>query len=305
MVFLIGLTYHYSLACSQSINQSSQLIQQSVEQSAQQLVQQLAKQPIRQYLGDGEIYVETKYFNMIVPGWDILLTPAILTSLAWEPTLSNYLKERIKPGMITFDIGANMGWFSCLFASCGALVHAFEPNPRLQQILRKNIFLNAGRATNKCAVNQCAVSDNEGVVPMRFPHWLVGGASLHNYDQTSWLDSLIDEDINTDVVTLDAYAKKMNIEKVDLIKIDIEGFEEHALRGAADIISRSPGLILSIEFTRGQYSNSFPNWLFERFSEAYLPAFNRAIDLKFLLEYEAKTVLPEYSHIDIVFHARK
>lgn len=264
----------------------------------------LQLQPARQYLGEGEIYVETKYFNMIVPGWDVSLTPSILRFSDWESALSSYLKEKVRPEMITFDVGANMGWYSCLFASCGALVHAFEPNPRLQRILRKNIFMNAGPTTTKCAVNQCAISDYEGVVPMRFPHWLIGGAGLHHFDQTPFLDSLIDEDIITNVTTLDAYTRKLGIEKVDLIKIDIEGYEEHALLGAVDLISRSPGLILSMEFTRGHYSSSFPAWLFERFSEAYLPTFNREIDLKFLREYQASTVLPEYPQIDIVLRAQ-
>jgi len=275
-----------------------------LDQLASSLAKRLPKRPFRQYLGEGEIFVETKYFNMIVPGWDLLLTPSILTYGEWEGALSNYLKQRVKPGMITFDVGAHMGWFSCLFASCGASVHAFEPNPRLQRILRKNIFQNAGHVTLKSAVNQCAISDYEGVVPMRFPHWLVAGAGLHNSDQTNVLDSLIDEDIITNVTTLDAYARKKSIDRVDVIKIDIEGYEEHALLGAADLISRSPGLTLAMEYTRGNYSSSFPSWLFERFSEAYLPVFDRRIDLKFLDEYQAGTVFTEHPHIDIVLSAR-
>jgi len=262
-------------------------------------------QPSRfhQYLGEGEILATTDYFNMIIPGWDLSLTPAILTTGAWEPTLSNYLKKKVKPGMITLDIGANMGWYSCLFASSGALVHAFEPNPGLQRILKKNIFLNAGRATLDCKVNQCAISDSEGVLPMRFPHWLVGGAGLHNFDQSPFLDSLIDEEISTDVTTIDSYTKKMGIERVNLIKIDIEGHEEKALLGANDLISRSPGLILSMECTKGHYSNSFPTWLFDRFSTAYLPEFSYKVDLNFLNEFLAGTVLPEQHSIDIVFQA--
>jgi FkbM family methyltransferase len=280
-----------------------------VDKLSASLINKLSISPLsqstsfRQYLGKGEILAATKYFNMIVPGWDLSLTPTILTSGMWEPELSSYLRDRVRPGMITFDVGANMGWFSSLFASCHAMVHAFEPNPRLQQILRKNIFMNAGLVTTRCAVNQCAISDYVGVVPMRFPHWLAGGAGLHASDQSGFLDSLINEDIITNVTTLDDYARKMNIEKVDLIKIDIEGYEEHALLGAADLISRSPDMILSMEFSKGHYSSLFPTWLFERFSRAYLPALDRTIDLKFLQEYEARTILKEYSYIDIVFHA--
>ena len=263
-------------------------------------------QPSRfhQYMGEGEILTVTDYFNMIVPGWDLSLTPAILTTGSWEPELSDYLRKRVRPGMITFDVGANMGWYSCLFASCGAFVHAFEPNPRLQRILKKNIFMNAEVFTPNCAVNQCAISNYKGVEPMRFPHWLLGGAGLHNFDQSPFLDSLIDEEVNTDVTTIDDYARKMNIERVDLIKVDIEGHEESAILGAAEIISRSPDLTLSLEFNKGNYSGSFPSWLFERFSEAYLPALNCKADLNFLHEYMAGTVLTERSSIDIVFHAR-
>ena len=261
-------------------------------------------QPFRQYLGDGEIFVTTKYFNMIVPGWDLSLTPAILSTGFWELGLTSYFKEKVKPGMVAFDVGANIGWFSSLFASSGALVHAFEPNPRLQRILKKNIFINAGQSTPMCTVNQCAISDSVHVVPMRFPHWLVGGAGLHGFDQSPFLDSLVEEDIMTSVITLDSHANSMNIERVDVIKIDIEGYEEQALLGAAELISRSPGLILSIEYTRGCYSTSFPSWLFERFGDAYLPALNQKIDLEFLEKYEAQQVLAETALIDIVLVAK-
>ena len=282
------------------------------EEQVAQLTSSLAKdlpvpaptQPLRQYLGDGEIFVQTHYFHMIVPGWDVSLTPTILASSQWEAGLSECLKGKVKPGMIAFDVGANMGWFSSLFASLGAAVHAFEPNPRLQRILRKNIFLNAGHRAAKCTVNQCAIGSSQAVVAMRFPHWLAGGAGLHDFDQTPFLDSLIDHEITTNVTTLDSHAREMNIQRVDIIKIDIEGHEEEALLGATDLIRRSPGLILSIEYTRGRYSSAFPSWLFERFGEAYLPALGREIDIEFLKEYEASIVLPECTHIDVVLVAK-
>ena len=260
--------------------------------------------PFRQYLGDGEIFVTTKYFNMFLPGWDLSLTPAILSTGVWESGLTGYFKEKVKPGMIAFDVGANIGWFSSLFASSGAHVHAFEPNPRLQRILKKNIFINAGHYTPMCTVNQCAISDRVHVVPMRFPHWLIGGAGLHDFDQSPFLDSLVEEDVITNVITLDSHAKNMNIKRVDVIKIDIEGYEEQALLGATELISRSPGLILSIEWTRGCYSASFPAWLFERFGDAYVPALNQKIDLEFLEKYEARQVLAETALIDIVLVAK-
>ena len=155
-----------------------------------------------------------------------------------------------------------------------------------------------------CTVNQCAIGDSGYVVPMRFPNWLVGGAGLHDFDQSPFLDSLVEEDVMTNVITLDSHASNMNIKRVDVIKIDIEGHEEQALLGATELIARSPGMILSIEYTRGCYSKSFPTWLFDRFCNAYIPALDQKIDLEFLEKYESSKVLAERALIDIVFVAK-
>jgi len=274
---------------------------QLIEKISRGVADRLRHPALRQYLGNGEILVDTHHFPMIVPGWDMSLSPCILIHRDWEPPLTNYLKARIKPGMIAFDVGANIGWFSCLFATRGALVHAFEPNPRLQTILKKNIFMNAKGFTPKCAVNQCAVGEHRGVFPMRFPHWLVGGAGLHDFDQSPFLDSLIDQEVNTNVITLDEYCREKGITNVDVIKIDIEGYEERALLGATELINNSPNLMLSIEYTRKRYSTAFASWLFERFKVGYLPGLDRFIDVAFLQEYEAGNVLPDQHFIDIVF----
>jgi FkbM family methyltransferase len=255
------------------------------------------------YVGEGEIFTSTKYFNMFVPGWDLSLTPTILLRGAWETALTNYLKDRIGRGGIAIDVGANMGWFSCLFASRGARVHAFEPNPRLQRILRKNIFLNAGQRTQECAVNQCAVSDYEGSVEMRFPHWLVGGANLGDFDQQPFLDSLIPEGVPTPVVTLDAYVDRFGLGPVSILKVDIEGFEENALRGAEKTIDNSPGLLLCMEYTKGKYTRSFPEWLFEKFEQGHVPGIDRQINLQFLQHFEAGRIMPDVQQLDIVFHS--
>lgn len=256
-------------------------------------------------MGDGEILKSTKHFTMIVPGWDLSLTPTILLRGEWEPSLTNYLLERIKPGAIAVDIGANLGWFSCLFASRGANVHAFEPNPKLQRILRKNIFMNAGNRAEKCSVNQCALSDREGVIDMRFPEWLSGGANLHDFDQTIYLDPMSSESTNIKVVTLDQHLARAGVDRVDFIKIDVEGFEESALMGAERTIDNSPNLVLCMEYTRGKYSKSFPEWLFDRFERAYVPAFKSLIDLQFLKDFENGKAKRDGLQLDIVFHTRR
>jgi FkbM family methyltransferase len=253
------------------------------------------------YVGEGEIFLQTRRFPMYVPGWDLSLTPQILLHRDWEGPLSSHLASLLSQGDVVFDVGANIGWFSSLFAVQGACVHAFEPNPRLQKYLRKNLFLNAFHNAPRCSVNQVAVSEQEGTVSMRFPQWLAGGADLHSADPSQFLDSLIEEPVDTQVVTIDQFCSGRGIEQVRLIKMDIEGHEEQAVRGALELIARSPGLILSIEYTRGRYSDAFPGLLFSLFRRAYAPVFRQQMNLPMLVDYERTDLHPTYPFIDLVF----
>ena len=195
-----------------------------------------------------------------------------------------------------------MGYYSALFASKGAHVHAFEPNPSLQEVLRKNIYLNSGvLQTPKCTINQCAVGEQEDIVTMRFPSWLTGGASITedlNYHK-KFLD-LHYESVKINQINLDKYVKLNNLEKIDIIKMDIEGYEEKALRGATELLTRAQDLMLCMEYTRGRYSNNFPSWLFSLFTRAYLPKYKQSISVQFLEAYE-RGEAHSIDLLDIVF----
>ena len=106
--------------------------------------------------------------------------------------------------------------------------------------------------------------------------------------------------IEVDIITLDEYAEINNLQNVDIIKIDVEGFEEEALRGAANLIRRSPDLMLCMEYTRGCYSNDFLPWLEKLFSKVYLPQFNQQIDFEFLRKYQESKVLYSEGYLDVV-----
>ena len=254
-----------------------------------------------QYLGNSEILVSTNHgFNLIVPGWDVSLTPHILATGTWEARLTCYMENLIEPGCTFFDVGANLGWFSSLMAKRGCIVHAFEPNPNLQQVLKKNIQINAGGNTLRSRVNQCIVGEEPAIHSMQFPKLLAGGANIYNHDVSDWLDELT-EAIDVECITLDSYSSVNSIDKVDFIKMDIEGYEEKAMIGSSDLIERSLGCKVSLEYTRGRYSESFPQWLFSRFHKAYCPTFEVEISLKTLLEYEAGKFLPDAPFLDIVF----
>src|ERR687885_539712 len=66
----------------------------------------------------------------------------VLRSGAYEPGIVAVLSTLLQPGDVFFDVGANIGHHSLVAASRGAIVHAFEPLPRLAARVRENFELN-------------------------------------------------------------------------------------------------------------------------------------------------------------------
>jgi len=246
-------------------------------------------------------------FPLILLGSDTSITPFILLNGIWESHLTSLLSKKVQPGMTVLDIGANMGYYSALFASKGAYVHAFEPNPLLQEVLRKNIYMNSKASqTPKCTVNQCVVGNQQDTIDMKFPSWITGCASV-KADVSCYKKSLDlhYQSAKVSQIKLDEYTKLNNLEKVDVIKIDVEGYEEEALRGATELLTQAQDLMLCMEYTRNRYSDNFPSWLFNLFPRAYLPQYRQSINVQFLEAYEKGEIFSSINidsyFLDIVF----
>ena len=138
------------------------------------------------------------------------------------------LRQLIRPGMTVVEIGANMGTHSVAMArACDPGVFlAFEPQPRLFQILAGNLALN--NLTN-ALVYPDACGDTEGQIDIP---WIdydkeanFGGFSLLQNSGAGF---------PVRVRKLDA----LGLSECGLIKIDVEGYEPRVIRGAADTIRR-------------------------------------------------------------------
>jgi len=152
------------------------------------------------------------------------------------------IRRHIKPGDTCFDIGANVGFyatqFSTLVANSGK-VHVFEPDGRNVQKLRRNLELN--HLQDRVTVNQTAVSSQTGVASF----------SLTSPENTGWGRITSDSGIQTievPTVTLDDYVKANGIEKIDFMKIDIEGHEFGLFEGARNCFQRKIPRKVLIEY---------------------------------------------------------
>jgi hypothetical protein len=80
------------------------------------------------------------------------------------------------------------------------------------------------------------------------------------------------EEIKVKAVAIDDYCRERNIQQVDLIKMDIEGFEDQAYQGMRATVKASPRITLFIEFTKDSYADAegFYNQMLEDFGNVYV-----------------------------------
>jgi FkbM family methyltransferase len=130
------------------------------------------------------------------------------------------------------DVGANAGIYSlaALAVRPQATVHAFEPTPEIANRLRETAILNA---LDHLYVHEIAVSARNGTAVLkRFRGELGTNGGMNFISQTS---SDTDEE-RVQTVCLDEFCNHHSIDKIDLLKIDIQGHEYAALQGAEQLI---------------------------------------------------------------------
>jgi FkbM family methyltransferase len=154
------------------------------------------------------------------------------------------IRDNIKEGDIVIDIGANIGYYTLIFAQLAGTtgkVFAFEPEPKNFELLQKNVKVNDYSNT----INEnYAVSDSNGNVSLFLAKNGIVGHRISNFDIN--LNSILVKKI-----TLDDYFTKLNlIDKINFVKIDVEGFEFGVLKGMTRIIEKSKNLKLFLEFNR-------------------------------------------------------
>lgn len=155
-----------------------------------------------------------------------------------EPETTDFLigSLEILDGDVIFDIGANIGWYSLLFdriaGRAAAEIYAFEPDPENFGLLKENIALNDARHIRPV---QFGASDRTGTFQLH----LFGGA---NRGRHSMLPIHEGESVEIRTITLDDFWAEQGLgDRVPrFIKMDIEGFELAALRGADEVLKRCP-----------------------------------------------------------------
>ena len=190
-------------------------------------------------LPNHEAQVELDGNKMIVPNpRQSILGRMIYLYGSWEPVVSQFLRSKLQSRMVVLDVGAHAGYYTLLMAQQvgqGGRVVAFEPNRAVRELLSRNIELNG--------------YDQVTVCPF----------ALFSHDGTTILETLDNSNMRLSpnaqagaaeqvvMREFDGCRAELGIERVNLLKLDVEGAEFDVLQGMRDLLtSCHPDLLIEV-----------------------------------------------------------
>lgn len=156
---------------------------------------------------------------------------------AYQWQVRNRSLAHVKQKRVALDIGANVGLWSRDLVKHFITVHAFEPVAMFRECLARNVF------AKNLEVHSIALGDQEGTVNMIITE---GNTGHTHVDPTS-------KQGNTEIRRLDS----LNLNNVDYIKIDCEGYEYRVLQGAEQTIRRCRPIVVIEQKPHEMYSKDY------------------------------------------------
>jgi FkbM family methyltransferase len=176
-----------------------------------------------------------------------------------QPLLTPY----VPADAVVLDVGAHAGQFAKLFAAMAPAgrVYAFEPSAYALSILRPALQLN-GRSN--VTVVQAGLSDAAGELVLHTPVKPRGSLGFGVAHLGEGADEGASWDQRVPLLTLDAFAAREALTRLDFIKVDIEGWEMRALAGGEATLRRfRPALFLEVNADMLARAGDTPAALFD------------------------------------------
>lgn len=182
----------------------------------------------------------------------------------YEPCVTRCVKQLLHKGDVAIDIGANIGYFTLLFSEIvgkDGRVYAFEPDPQNIPWLKRNVLKNQA---NNVLIEPKAVGHNEGCGLLYQDLTTTRTSSLL---QESWSpDGKKRNAVEVQIVTLDGFCS--NVDQVDMVKIDTEGFEKDVVDGGKQFFSELKPIVLI------EISELHRKYIFDFFDQLNYQAFS-------------------------------
>jgi FkbM family methyltransferase len=180
-----------------------------------------------------------------------------------EQDLWPILEGLLPEGGVFLDVGAHVGHWSLRLASKASRVIAVEANPVTASTLRRNIAMND--LGGKISVNEIAAWDEGAMLRLEDPYNQVAGGSTR-------VLPLRDGPLNGDGVVMAARLDEVlaSVDRLDLVKLDVEGADIHAIDGMAGLLERyRPALFVELHDIYGYYTRAELEACLERVGYAW------------------------------------
>ena len=147
---------------------------------------------------------------------------------SWENISLDIWSRLSKESEIILDIGANNGIYALVASAMNneAKTFAFEPNSLYTPSLKNNININ--KYQNRLFPIELAVGETTGI------------CEIDDYSEAG-------KKIKCEAISIDEYVDKVNLQKIDLIKIDVESYEPYVIKGSLNSIEKyKPSILIEI-----------------------------------------------------------
>ncbi len=164
------------------------------------------------------------YFSSIAPGTDVA-DSVIKGVLPFVPSEG-----------VCIDVGANLGLYSIALSRRypDLTVYSLEPVPETFRFLEANVSRNAPG----CKSLQLACGASDETAHMQFVEHFAAGSHFSVKESLANVENTGDSVVEVSVRTLDSLVGELGLDRLDVLKIDVEGFELDVLRGARAVLSR-------------------------------------------------------------------
>ncbi|HLI74795.1 MAG TPA: FkbM family methyltransferase [Acidimicrobiales bacterium] len=204
------------------------------------------------YLGDHTAIFRTQWGGiLLVDTRESVLAPALLLFGVWEPSVTAWFQSALKEGQTFVDIGANIGYYSVLggrLTGPSGRVVAIEAHPRMVALLRRNKVVNG---LGNMTIWEKAAWAGDTKLEFHVRSDFAANSSVGAMSRAA-LDDLGDTE---DVMEVDGIAVDelvADLDRVDLVKVDVEGAEVQVMKGLLRTFARNPGMTLMFEWSPGQ-----------------------------------------------------
>jgi FkbM family methyltransferase len=204
------------------------------------------------YVGKDRVLVSTAWGGrLLLPSDDLSLMPELVATGTYDSPFTAFVQRHVKPGDTVIDVGAHAGLFTLLLAhqvwETGRVI-AYEPNPRMLELLRDNVTMNW--LSDRVEIVQKAAAAASGSLPFLAPSRYTMTGSLRPVEQLLETEDRVEalERLEVEAEPLDVHLGRF--ERIDLVKIDVEGAEEQVFAGMEQLLASGAVKRVSFEVAR-------------------------------------------------------